>query len=245
MVPTPAPDETLDLVCAGRVQVIQHRHGYRFAVDSVLLGYFAGRPRGRVCDLGTGCGVIPLVVASRSPEAQIVGVELQEDLFHLAVRNIELNRVGDRVEVMRADLRRVRGLMAPDSFDLVLSNPPYHPAPDGWLSPVAQRAAAKHELFCSLSDVAQSARFLLKGGGHFKIVFPAGRATDLIAILRANSLEPKRLRFVHPRPSGNARLVLCESVKGARAEVQVLPPLVLNDESGKCIAEIEALLDGA
>jgi tRNA1Val (adenine37-N6)-methyltransferase len=240
--PSLGPDETLDAICAGSVRIIQHKSGYRFSVDSVLLGYFVGRPRGRVCDLGTGCAVIPLMLAARAREAHVVGVEIQKDLFRLAVRNIELNRVGAQVEVVRADLRRLRGLMPGASFDLVVSNPPYHPCLDRRVSPIAERAVAKHEVECSLSDLVACASFLLKTCASFKVVYSASRLTDLFVAMRAHGLQPRRVRCVHPRPSAPAKLVLCEAVKGGRAELQVQPPVVLNDDRGRCIAEAEALL---
>ena len=240
--PRLAQDETLDAICEGAVRLIQHRNGYRFAVDSMLLGYFAGRPKGRVCDLGTGCGVIPLMLARRAPLAHVLGVEIQNDLFQLAVRNIDLNQVGEQVEVIRADLRLLRGLVPQDSFDLVLSNPPYHPLPEGWLSPIAERAVAKHEVECSLADLVCCASFLLKSGGRFKVVYPAARLADLLVAMRIAGLQPSRLRCVHPRPSGEAKLVLGEAIKAGRGDLVVLPPVVLNDDRGRCIAEAEAIL---
>jgi tRNA1Val (adenine37-N6)-methyltransferase len=239
---TLGPDETLDAICAGNVRLIQHKNGYRFAVDSVLLGYFAGRPRGRVCDLGTGCAVIPMMLAHRAPEAHVIGVEIQEDLFRLAVRNIELNRVGEQVEVVRADLRRLQGLLRASSFDLVVSNPPYRPCPRGWISPVSERAVAKHEVECSLADVVACASYLLNCGARFKVVYPASRLGDLFSELRGHGLQPRKLRCLHPRPSAEAKLVLCEAVKGGRCDLQVLPPVVLNDDRGRCVAEAEAIL---
>jgi tRNA1Val (adenine37-N6)-methyltransferase len=237
------PEETLDVICAGSLRIIQHRNGYRFAVDSLLLGYFAGRPKGKVCDLGTGCAVIPLMLARRAPDAHVVGVEIQQDLFELAVRNIEMNHVGEQVEVVRADLRRIRGLLPAASFDLVVSNPPYHPRFDGWVSPVTERAVAKHEVECSLDDLVACASLLVRPGGRFKIVYPASRISDLMVALRTRGLQPRKMRCVHPRPSADAKLVLCEASKTGRGDLQVLPPVVLNDDRGRCIAEAEAVLD--
>lgn len=235
-------DETLDAICAGSVRVLQRRRGYRFAVDSLLLGHFAGNPRGRVCDLGTGSGVIPLMVAHHAPQASVVGIELQEALCRLARRNVTLNRAADRIEVVQADLRCLATVLAAESFDVVVSNPPYHPPLEGFVSPVFERALARHEITCSLADVVAGARYLLRANGRFKIVFPASRLGELVAELRTHGLEPKRLRLVHPRLSMDAKLVLCESVKGGRCELAVLPPLVLGVDADRC--EMDAAGDG-
>jgi tRNA1(Val) A37 N6-methylase TrmN6 len=230
----PGPGETLDAICGGEVQVLQHREGYRFTLDPILLAHFAlyeaGALRGRLMDLGTGCGIIPLVLARRLGRGDITGLELQPGLFSLAERNVRLNRCEREVSLVHGDLRQVERLFAAGRFSHVLSNPPYRARTQGRISANPEKALARHELACELPDVARAAAYLLRGCGGFCVVYPASRLAELMAVLRAVRLEPRTLRLVHPREGRPARLGLLHAVKGARAGLIVLPPLILHAE---------------
>ena len=217
--------ESIDGVCRGEVLVIQRRGGYRFAIDAMLLAGFAGAPRGPVVDLGTGCGIIALLLAARGARS-IVGVELQPALFQLAFRNVSLNRRSDQIRLLNADLRGLRGLLPAHAFDLVVSNPPYVALRAGRINPTSERAIARHEVACSPPDLAP-------------------RLLELVGALTAEGLEPRRLRMVHPVPGRPARMVLLEAVLGHKAALEVLPPLQLFDGSGGYTAEVLELLGDA
>ena len=236
--------ESIDGVCRGEVLVIQRRGGYRFAIDAMLLAGFAGAPRGPVVDLGTGCGIIALLLAARGARS-IVGVELQPALFQLAFRNVSLNRRSDQIRLLNADLRGLRGLLPAHAFDLVVSNPPYVALRAGRINPTSERAIARHEVACSPPDLASAARQLLRSGGTLKVIFPAPRLLELVGALTAEGLEPRRLRMVHPVPGRPARMVLLEAVLGHKAALEVLPPLQLFDGSGGYTAEVLELLGDA
>lgn len=238
------PDETLDAVCRGEVQLIQRRAGYRFSVDALLLAAFANRPRGKVVDLGTGCGVVAVLLAKRGARS-VVGVELQPALAQIALRNVRLNRCDEQVHIVNADLRDLRATLPSGGFDLVVSNPPYIAKRSGHLNPDPEKAVARHEVCCALDDVTRAARYLLHDGGVLRLIFPASRLVGLLQSVASAGLEPKRMRLVHTVVNRPAKLVLLEAIKAARVDLEVQPPLFLHDESGAYTPEAERILADA
>lgn len=219
-------DETLDDLRLGGLKIIQKRDGYRFSLDSILLCAFARIKDGEtVADLGTGSGVIPLVLASRTGAGRIVGMEIQPELVDRARRSVQLNALEERVEILEGDLRMLPKSLVPQSFEVVLANPPYRRQESGRRAPVAERAAARHELAGGLADFLRAAALLLKNGGRFYVVYLAERLAELLAAMRRERLEPKRLRCVHSRAAEEARMVLVEGRKGGRSGLTVAPPL--------------------
>ena len=244
----PGAGETLDSVCGGEVRVLQRRRGYRFTLDPVLLAHFAvyeaGAVRGRLMDLGTGCGIIPLILARRLGCGSITGLELQPRLFSLAERNVYLNRCEREVSLVQGDLRCVERLFPKGSFSLVLCNPPYRAREQGRISTDMEKALARHEIACEMQDVAHSAAYLLKCRGSFCVVYPASRLSELMAVLRAARLEPRTMRMVHSRGGRPAKLVLLLAVKGARAGLIVQPPLILHAGDDQAFSrEVSAMID--
>lgn len=215
------------------LEFIQGEGGYRFSIDPVLLTGFAEvRREDTVLDLGTGCAIIPLLLAHRSRGSKIIGVEIQPGIADRARRSVELNGYTDKIEIIEADLRCHRQLFSPQSFDAVLANPPYRQADSGRQAPDSERAGARHELAGGLEDFLQAASYCMGDGGRFYIVFLAGRLTDLLSQMRRFRIEPKRLRCVHGRRDDPARMVLVEGRKGGRPGLDVGPPLFVFDENG-------------
>ncbi|MDW7644515.1 MAG: tRNA1(Val) (adenine(37)-N6)-methyltransferase [Desulfuromonadales bacterium] len=225
-------DETLDDLGPG-LKILQGKTGYRFSLDPVLLCSFARiRPQDRVLDLGTGAGIIPLLLASRHASIRVVGVERQEELADRARRSAQLNRLDERIEIVCGDMRVPEVLSRYAPFAAVLSNPPYRPAGTGRLSPGSERAAARHELAGGLDDFVGTAARCLDDGGRFFVIHLAERLTDLLCAMRLEKLEPKRLRIVLSRAGEAARLVLVEGRKGAKPGLVVEDPLVIYDGDG-------------
>ncbi len=217
--------ERIDPFLDGRLNIIQSRSGYRFSIDALLLASFAGVRRGDlVVDLGTGCGIIPLVLLCSSEAGRVIGLEIQDGLAHQACRNARLNGLETRMFVVRGDLRRPP--LRDGTFDLMVSNPPYRKAKSGRINPDRERAIARHEIQACLDDVLQAARILLKKKGRLAVIYPAERSSDMLIRMRGAGLEPKRLQFVYPVPESEARLVLVEGVMGGRPGLKVLPPIV-------------------
>lgn len=222
--------ETLDDLRLGGLKIIQRRDGYRFSLDPVLLCAFARVGQGEtVCDLGTGSGVIPLLLAKRTAAARIVGLELQQEMADRARRSVQLNGLQEKVDILEGDLRQVRQLLAAASAQVVVANPPFRRPDSGRLSPRSERARARHEIAGGLADFVDAAAYLLGTGGRCYMVYLAERLAELLALLRGSGLEPKRLRCIHSRAGEAARLVLVESRRGGGVGLTVEPPLYVYD----------------
>ena len=230
----PSPDETLDTFFDGRLQILQKKKGYRFSIDAVLLGRFSRiRKNEKVIDLGTGCGILPLLLSQNAKAHSFVGVEIQKELAELANKNVRLNHLEDRVWILQKDFRELKEAFPPGSFDVVLSNPPYRKYRTGRVNPAMDKAIARHEITGTLEDLISIASYLLPPKGRCYLIFPALRTVDLLVVLRSQKLEPKRLQFVHPHVGEEAKFILSESIKDSGVELKVIDPLILpGDESG-------------
>ncbi len=224
--------ETIDELLTGKQKVIQSAHGYRLSLDPVLLCSFAVVRRGEaILDLGAGNGVVPLLLANFDA-GKIVGLERQPAMVNRACRSVELSGLTDKVEIMEADLRFHRQLFQAQSFDVVLTNPPYRRLGTGCQSPNSERGRARHELAGGLDDFLEAAAWCLGDGGRFYIVYLPERLPELLTKMGQRRLEPKRLRCVHGRTGKSARIVLVEGRKGGRPGLDVEPPLYVFDGEG-------------
>jgi tRNA1Val (adenine37-N6)-methyltransferase len=230
---------TTDTFFNGRILVRQEQEGYRYSIDAVILAYHAGGGSAtRVLDLGTGCGIIPMIVAFRDPHVRIFGIEVQVPLARLAMENIEANRMADRVTILTEDIKSLRAEMTGGTVDLVVVNPPFYKADTGRVNPNPQRAVARHELKVSLSDVTAAASRMLQKGGRFLAIYTAERLCDMIAELRSAGIEPKWLRMVQSSDHVSAGLVLVEGRKGGSPGVKIPPPLIIYDSNGQYTEEV-------
>ena len=191
------------------------------------------RKNEKVIDLGTGCGILPLLLSQNTKAHSFVGVEIQKELAELANKNVRLNHLEDRVWILQKDLRELKEAFPPGSFDVVLSNPPYRKYRTGRVNPAMDKAIARHEITGTLEDLISIASYLLPPKGRCYLIFPALRTVDLLVVLRSQKLEPKRLQFVHPQVGEEAKFILSESIKDSGVELKVIDPLILpGDESG-------------
>lgn len=230
---TPRQKVTSDTLFDGRLICRQPAEGYRFSVDAVLLAHFVHPPAGlKILDLGAGCGVISLILAFRSPELVLTALELQQPLAELCRSNVRENRMEQRIQVIKGDLRQISILLKPESFDYVLSNPPYRKVGSGRKNPVDGQAVARHELKARLEDVLTAAAFAVRNRGKVALVYPASRLAALLPEMRNHGLEAKRLQVVHGHASSPARLVLVEAVKNGGEGLDVLPPFYIYRAGG-------------
>jgi tRNA1Val (adenine37-N6)-methyltransferase len=237
--------ETLDTILRGRLAVIQTRNGYRFSLDAVLLADFAGRKRiGRVMDLGTGNGVMALILATLRSKTRVTGLEVQEAMVARARKSVALNSLEGRVEIAQGDVRFIEKWFAPESFDLVVCNPPYRAARSGRVNPDPEKRIARHEVEGRLIDFLKAGAYVLRRKGLMALVYPATRAIDLLAAMRETGLEPKRLRWVHAFRRSPASLVLVEGSKDGRSELSILPPLIVYRRAKEYTLELRAILAG-
>lgn len=206
---------------------------YTFGTDALLLADFAeAKPHERVCDLGTGCGILPLLLNRVDPAPMIDAVEIQPEAVTLARYNVEANGLSDRITVYEQDWRSLS--LPVGAYDRVLCNPPYFAENSGKSSPDLARRIARCEQGDTLRDVATAAARLLRNGGHFILCHRPERLADVISVLRATKLEPKRLQLVHTRESLSPFLLLCDAVLGAKPSLRVLPPLILESKVSLC-----------
>ncbi len=207
---------------------VSPQHG--FGEDALLLASFAGvRPQDSVCDLGTGCGILPLLWCRTPPFPTIHGVEIQYDAALMAQRSVERCGLGDHIVIHHADLRLWKEFLPPNAQDVVTMNPPYFAPGSGGVSLSPQAQLARHEgCGCSLSDIAKAACGLLRNGGRFCLCHRPERLCDLLATLRGCGLEPKRIQLVQSRPDTPAWLVLCEARKGGKPGLTMQPTLIQN-----------------
>jgi tRNA1Val (adenine37-N6)-methyltransferase len=251
LTPSPFPEgkggrsETRDTILSGALTILQPAAGYRFSIDSILLGNFA-KPRmsDRVLDLGCGCGVIAAMIAIMRRPRTIVGIELQPELVELARHNATLNQLAN-MSVIEGNLRdrKIPGVDA-GTFDYIVANPPYRAARDGHESPHLGRRIARGDGGASLRDFVGAARRYATGDGKIAIIFTAIRTAELIAELKAHALEPKRMRLVHPYADDVASVVMVEARKGGGVEVKIEAPLVLWERPGQYSAEARSILNG-
>ena len=227
------PDETLDALGYGGLQIIQPRQGFRVTIDPVLLASFTRIKRGESwIDLGCGSGVLPLLLASREAEIQITGIEIDPTSAERARRSSVINKLDKKIDIITGDLRELRKTHVAQSLDCVITNPPYRRPENGRISVGEQRAIARHELNGSLDDFLDASRYLLKNGGRIYAIYLAERLPELLSIMSAKKIEPKRLRCIHPRRGIDANLVLIEGRRSGRPGLTIVPPLFLYEGEG-------------
>jgi len=238
-------NETFDELRAYDLRIIQPGDGYRFSLDPLLLCDFAGVCAGdRVIDLGAGCGIIPLILARMATDAAFVGVEFQEEMAGLAARNVALNLLRDRVEIICDDVIALRKRFPVSSFDLVVANPPYRTPGSGRMSPRAGRDLARHESSAGLADFLSVAKYLVKPGGRICIIYHVSRLTEIFAQAAILKLALLRMRMVHANPLAKSSMVLVELIKARKNDLEVLSPLFVHDASGEYSIEMKRILEG-
>jgi len=226
-----------DLMRSGRV-IIQHENEFCFSMDSVLIAHFSKlKKNARVIDLGTGTGVIPLLIADDVKE--LCAVELNSRMAELARRNVELNGLTEKIFVVEGDYRKHRELFKAESFDVAIANPPYTPITNGEANKLSGVAQARHEFTATLEDVVTAARYVLKFHGAFYMIHLASRLCEIVDSLHRHQMEMKRLRMIQPKTGRDANLIMLEAIVGANVgNLKILPPLIVHNDDGSYTNEI-------
>ena len=220
-------------------RIIQVPGLFWFGRDAVLLSGFARAGEGdRVLDLGTGTGIIPILMEAKTRAAHLTGLEIQPESADMASRSVRLNHLEEKIEIVTGDIKEAVRLFGAASFDVVTSNPPYMTEHHGIANPDAPKAIARHELLCTLEDVIGQGARLLKPGGNFFLVHRPFRLVDILALMRQYRLEPKRMRLVYPFADREPNMVLVEASRGGRARLQVEKPLIIFSGPGVYTDEI-------
>lgn len=234
--------ERIDDLQRNGLRIIQRKDGFRFGTDAVLLADFAGVKKGeRVADMGTGTGVLPLLLSARAQDAVFDAFEIQPDAADMAARSVRLNGLESRIRIHHADCRDAAGIIGYERCHLVVTNPPYTRGGAGLVSPEETRALSRSDSDCPIGEWIAACGRLLKNGGRLCCVFPAPRFLELCDAMRASRIEPKRVRFVVARESAAPKLVLTEGLKGARPALHMLPMLITHDNQGNFTPEMRRI----
>lgn len=233
------PDERIDELHRNGYQIIQNVKKFCFGMDAVLLSGFAKvKPGEKVLDLGTGTGIIPILLEAKTEGKHFTGLEIQEESADMARRSVALNRLLDKINIVTGDIKEASGIFGAASFDAVTSNPPYMNDNHGITNPELPKAIARHEILCTLEEVIREASRILRPGGRFYMVHRPFRLVEIINTLSAYKLEPKRMKFVHPFQDKEPNMVLIECIKGGGSMIKVEAPLVVYKEPNVYTDEI-------
>ncbi len=217
------------------LKIIQAKDSYRFSVDSILLVNFIRlKNYEQIIDLGTGSGIIPLLLFGKRKGLSIYGVEIQEYLADMAKRSVELNQLQDHITIVREDFRNIKKIFKSNQFDVVVSNPPYISIGQGKINPLNSKAIARHEIKCDLEDLISASNYLLKNKGRIYLIYRSTKLIKLMTALKKYGIEPKVIKFIHPQLKEKANLVLLEGIKEGKGELKVENPLFLkiSEENG-------------
>ena len=234
--------EHIDDLQRNGLRIIQRTDGFRFGTDAVLLADFAGVKKGEhVADMGTGTGVLPLLLSARAQDTTFDAFEIQQDVADMASRSVRLNGLETRIRIHHADCREAAGIIGHERCHLVVSNPPYTKGGAGLVSPEQTRALSRSDSDCTIEEWIAACGRLLKNGGRLCCVFPAPRFLELCDAMRCARIEPKRVRFVVARENAAPKLVLVEGLKGGRPALHVQPMLITHDAQGNFTQEMRRI----
>ncbi len=213
--------------------VIQDPQKFCFGMDAVLLSGFAKVKKGELAlDMGTGTGIIPILLQDRTEGEYFTGLEIQEECAEMADRSVRYNDLQDKIQIVQGDIREAAGIFGAASFHVVTCNPPYMIGQHGLTNPHLPKAIARHEILCNFDDIAQQASKVLKDKGRFYLVHRPFRLVELLATLTKYKLEPKRMQLVYPYIDKEPNMVLIEACKGGNSRITVERPLIVYERPG-------------
>ena len=225
--------ERLDDLHRNGFQIIQNKEKFCFGMDAVLLSGFAKVKEGeKVLDIGTGTGIIPILLAAKTPGQHFTGLEIQPESADMARRSVALNHLEEKISIVEGDVREADQLFSAASFDVITSNPPYMTGNHGLVNPDMPKAIARHEICCTLEDLVSQTEKLLRPGGRFFMVHRPFRLAEIMTVLTAHHLEPKRMRLVYPFVDKEPNMVLLECIRGGKPRITVEKPLIVYKEPG-------------
>ena len=233
------PGERLDDLQRNGYKIIQDPGRFCFGMDAVLLSGFAKvKPGERVVDLGTGTGIIPILLEARSKGASFTGLEIQPESADMAKRSVALNGLQDRIDIVEGDIKDASKIFGASSFHVVTTNPPYMTAQHGLTNLYEAKTIARHEVLCNLEDIIRESARLLMPGGRFYMVHRPFRLAEIISLMVQYRMEPKRMRLVYPYVDREPNMVLIEGLRGGKSRMTVEKPLIVYKEPGKYTDEI-------
>ena len=233
-------DERIDDLEYKGLKIIQNKNGFCFGIDSVLLSDFAKniKKNAKVIDIGTGTGIISILLSKKTELSKIYGVEIQEEVANMAQRSVQLNNLQDKIEIINSNIKNIFDILNQNDFDAIVTNPPYMKVNTGAINEEKKKLISRHEVECTLEDIIKISYKLLKSNGEFYMVHRAERIVDILFYLRQYKLEPKILRFIQPNLNKEPNLILIKAVKNAGYQLNKKKPLIVYDQKGNYTDEI-------
>ncbi len=232
-------NERIDDLQRNGYRIIQDPDRFCFGMDAVLLSGFAIAKKGdKVLDMGTGTGIIPILMEAKTEAEHLTGLEIQPESADMALRSVKLNGLEDKISIVTGDIKEAKNLFPKASFQVITSNPPYMIGQHGLVNPHSEKAIARHEVLCTLEDVVENAAALLVPGGHFYMVHRPFRLAEIFTTLTKYRLEPKRMQLVYPYIDKEPNMVLIEATRGGKSRLQVEKPLIVYEKPGVYTKEI-------
>jgi len=223
-------DETIDDLQYKGLKLIQKKQGFRFGVDAVLLANFVQiKKNDFVLDIGTGTGIIPILLAGKTQASKIVGIDIQQEMAEMAKRSVVLNSLQERVKIIHGDIKNGTEYFSSSQFNVIVSNPPYMKKGGGLVNNHDSKAIARHEITCTLEDIIKESSRIVAAGGRLAMVHRPERMVDVITLMRNYTIEPKIIRFVHPYPNAEPNLFLIQGTKGGNPGLKIQSPLYVYD----------------
>ena len=236
------PNERVDDLQIKGYKIIQDPEVFCFGIDAVLLADFAKvKKKDKVLDIGTGTGIIPILMLARYENKSYVGIDIQEQMIERAKRSVRLNGIEEHVQMKHLDVKEITNTYPPNSFDVVTCNPPYMKGKAGLISDNESKMIARHEIRCSLEDIIQNAAYVLKDRGKLYMIHRPHRLVDIMVLMRQYRLEPKSMQMIYPKVGKAPTMVLIEGIKYAKAELMVKAPLYVYGDKGEYSDEIERI----
>lgn len=230
-------DIRMDIVPGTEYKILQNTKKFSYGIDAILLSSFA-KPKGKVLDLGTGTGIIPIRMVDSPQVQKIYGVEIQKEVADLALESVKLNGLEEKIEILNMDLKKLKDIFPKSTLDLITSNPPYMKSGGALVNPDENFALSRHEIACNIEDIISISAYLLKPLGKIYLVHRPDRLVDIIYTMRLYNIEPKYIRFVQAKINKKPNLLLIEGVKGAKADLKFYDPLIVYKEDGSYVDEI-------
>lgn len=232
-------NERVDDLERNGLKIIQKTDGFCFGMDAVLLSGFAHVKRGeKVLDMGTGTGIIPLLLSAKTEGKHFTALEIQEEIAKMAARSVAMNHLEEKIEIVNGDIKEASRIFGAASFDVVTTNPPYMNDAHGLKNPTEVKAISRHEVLCTLEDVVREGAKVLKSGGRMYMVHRPHRLIEIITAMKQYKMEPKRMCMVHPFKDKEANMVLIEAVKGGGSWLKMEAPIIVYKEPGVYTDEI-------
>lgn len=238
-------DERIDDLGIKNLKIIQNKKWFCFGIDSVLLANFAKNIKkdSFVLDLGTGSGIMPTLLCGKTELKKVIGIEIQKDVCDMAKRSIELNKINEKFEIICDSILNLNKYFEKQTFDVVITNPPYKKKSTGIINPDEPKMIARHEITANLEDFIRVAKDLLKDKGEFYMVHRSERLVDIFELMRKYKIEPKEIRFIFSNKNEEPKMVMIKGVKNAKSFLKIYPNLYIYEEDGKYTEEIKNIYE--